>query len=110
VPERAVSVLHVHGTSDDIVPFDGGALGGQGAVGSVEQWARHDGCDLARTAGTPLDLEAGLAGAETVVESSACPPTVAVDLWRVEGASHVPVWGAAFTPALWRWLSEHRRR
>ncbi|MBA3819151.1 MAG: hypothetical protein H0X17_09690 [Deltaproteobacteria bacterium] len=108
-PERPVNVLHIHGTADATVPFAGGSIGGQGATGSVEQWARHDNCNPTRTAAGSLDLESSIPGAETVIEAAVCPPDRAVELWRVEGGSHVPSWGPTFTPTLWQWLVNHAR-
>jgi polyhydroxybutyrate depolymerase len=102
-PERPVSILHVHGTADDVVPY-------ADAAPSVTQWAGLDGCRGARTRGAELDLEAALAGAETRTEvTGGCPPGVAVDLWTLEGGGHVPTFGAAFSQAAWQWLVDHRR-
>ena len=102
-PARAVSVLHLHGTADETISY-------AGAAPSVTQWAGLDGCTGARAPGDALDLEAGLAGAETRTESTAgCPAGVAVDLWTLEGARHVPSFGDAFAPTVWRWLTDHRR-
>jgi polyhydroxybutyrate depolymerase len=102
-PEQPVSILHIHGTADDIVPYSV-------AVPSVTQWTGLDGCSGARTRGADLDLEAGLAGAETKTEiTGGCPADGAVDLWTLEGAGHIPAFGAAFAPAAWQWLTEHRR-
>jgi polyhydroxybutyrate depolymerase len=102
-PAQPVSILHVHGTADDVVPYSG-------AVPSVTQWAGLDGCGGARTRGADLDLEVGLAGAETKVEAtSGCASGVAVDLWTMEGAGHVPTFGVTFPQVAWKWLTEHRR-
>jgi len=102
-PAEPVSILHVHGTADDVVPYSG-------AVPSVTQWAGLDGCSGARTRGADTDLEAGLTGAETRTEATAgCPAGVAVDLWSMEGAGHVPTFGATFPQVAWQWLLDHRR-
>lgn len=102
-PARPVSVLHVHGTVDDTVPY-------AGAGPSVQQWAQLDGCGGALARGDDLDLEAGLAGPETRTESTGgCPPGVAVDLWTLEGGSHIPSLSAAFATSAWQWLTDHRR-
>jgi len=109
-PEHSVNVLHIHGTADATVPFAGGGIGVGGAEGSVQQWAGHDGCGTTLAAGATYDLESQLAGSETQALASTCPSGVAVELWKVEGGSHVPNWGPTFTPTLWQWLDEHPRK
>jgi polyhydroxybutyrate depolymerase len=110
-PEKSVNILHIHGTADATVPYAGGGLGSGGAEGSVQQWATKDGCGTTLTQTGTFDLEAGLAGNETqALAAGGCPSNVAVELWKVEGGSHVPSWGPAFTPTLWQWLTEHGRK
>jgi polyhydroxybutyrate depolymerase len=102
-PARLVSVLHVHGTADDVVPY-------AGATHSITEWAGLDGCGGAAARGPDLDLDTGLPGAETRAEAlGGCPAGVAVDLWTIEGGGHLPSFGPAFAPAAWQWLTEHRR-
>ncbi len=102
-PSRPVSVLHVHGTADDAVPF-------AGAEPSVTQWAGLDGCSGGRTRGEDLDLDAGVPGVETRTEATTgCPAGAAVDLWTIEGGGHLPSFGAAFAPTAWKWLTDRRR-
>ncbi len=113
-PSRAVAILHIHGTADDTVPYDGGVIGGgviePGAVASVAQWAQHDGCSGALTPGGQLDLDATLAGAETQEASTAgCPPGAAADLWTIEGGAHLPDIGPSFPTEVWSWLDAHAR-
>ncbi len=109
-PERAVDILHIHGTADDIVPYAGGGVGGGGAEASVAQWTGHDGCDATLAPGPTYDLESVLPGAETTALTAGCPAGVAVELWRMEGANHIPNFGPAFTPTLWQWLNDHPRK
>ena len=105
-PSQPVEVLHIHGTEDDVVPYDGGF--GPGAVASVEQWAIHNGCGTTRTVGAPIDLEATLAGAETTTEAAdGCPATGAVELWTLQGANHIPPSGGRIGQAIMDWLSAH---
>jgi polyhydroxybutyrate depolymerase len=45
-PSRPISVLHVHGTDDFIVPYDGGGVNGfPGAPATMAGWAARNGCD-----------------------------------------------------------------
>jgi len=102
-PAKPVNVLHIHGTVDESVPF---AV----AAPSVETWAAYDQCGPKRAPGPALDLEVKLAGSETHTEATAgCPTAIAVDFWTVEGGSHIPSFGSAFEPAVWQWLTDHRR-
>jgi polyhydroxybutyrate depolymerase len=106
-PSRAVSVLHLHGTLDEAVPY---VEGGTGAVADVTQWATHDGCGSTRTATVTLDLDTLVAGSETHGETTGgCPTKVAVDLWTLEGSSHIPIFAPAIATTLLDWLTAHKR-
>ncbi len=106
-PSRPVSVLHVHGTEDQVVPYDGGV--GPGAVASVTQWADHDGCGTTRTVGTALDLDTAVSGDETTTETTAgCPAQAAVDLWSMQGSGHIPPSGARIGLGMIQWFDDHR--
>jgi polyhydroxybutyrate depolymerase len=89
-----VSVLHVHGTSDDTIEYLGGNAGASkfpGAKASAASWAGLDGCDATSTAGDAFDLEASLPGAETAVERwGGCASGAAVELWTIDDGSHLP--------------------
>lgn len=110
-PSRAVNVLHMHGTADDTVPFGPtSAAGTVGALGSVAQWSEHNGCGTTRTAAGDLDLVPALDGAETHRSTEVgCPADGAVELWAIEGAGHIPVFGPSFLPTLMQWFTDHRR-
>jgi polyhydroxybutyrate depolymerase len=101
-PGRSVNVLHIHGTADAVVPYSV-------AEPSVAQWTGHGGCGATLTAGAMHDLDNTLAGSETQALTAACPAGVAVELWKMEGGSHIPNFGPGFTPALWQWLKDHPR-
>jgi polyhydroxybutyrate depolymerase len=102
-PSRGVNVLHVHGTLDDSVAFTG-------AAPSVQKWTGYNGCAGPRDPGAALDVDSGLAGAETRTETArGCPAGSAVALWTMEGASHIPALSEAFQPAVWQWFTGHPR-
>lgn len=104
-PSRPVSVLHLHGTADDIVPFAGGRIPAfvgdfpgdfPGAVEVVARWATRARCDAAPAQTEPLDLDAGIAGAETAVTAyRGCADGTAVQLDAIEGGGHLPAIPAA---------------
>jgi polyhydroxybutyrate depolymerase len=116
-PSEAVSVLHLHGTDDETIAYGGGpplAPGSSaypGAVDTVARWASRNGCDATPIDRTPLDLDAGIDGAETTVRTyDGCPAGVDVQLDMIEGGAHVPGIGheRVGTHVL-DWLLDHAR-
>jgi polyhydroxybutyrate depolymerase len=108
-PTKPVSVLQMHGTADDTVPYDGTSLG-IGAVGDVMQWATKDGCTGSRTSDGMADLDSTIAGEETKKESTGgCPTGVAVDLWSLQGSSHIPILTPGAIDQIFDWLVAHKR-
>lgn len=112
-PARAVSVLHIHGTSDDTVPYETGTFLGvesPGAVDSVGQWATRNQCPGALTAGARVDLERGIAGDETLLSSTGgCPGGGAADLWTIDAGGHLPMLQPRFAGDVVQWLRDHER-
>lgn len=105
-PTKPVSVLHMHGTADDMVPYGASP----GAVYDVAQWAQHDGCGTTRTPTVTLDLDQLVDGAETHGETTAgCPSGVAVDLWTMEGTTHIPLFNDGAIDQIFGWLTAHKR-
>jgi polyhydroxybutyrate depolymerase len=106
-PTAPVAVLQVHGDADTVVPYAGGGLE-PGAKQTVATWAQKNGCtgDLTDT-GMTLDLDSGLAGAETGIANYACA-SGAAELWTIHGGQHVPSfnlpdWGND----VFDWLMQH---
>ena len=91
-PNRAVNVLHIHGTSDATILYDGGSLFGNlytSAASSVKKWAQIDKCLTSPQVGAAFDLIRNLDGAETTPTIYSCPQT-AVELWSINGGAHSP--------------------
>jgi polyhydroxybutyrate depolymerase len=69
-PARPVAVVQIHGTADQIVPWEGGFTGGGGFVASaaktVEGWVVRNGCAARRE-------EADLGGGVSCISYSSCP-------------------------------------
>jgi polyhydroxybutyrate depolymerase len=110
-PDHDVNVLHIHGTADPEVPYDGGtttdsAVMFPGAIASTMRWAGFDGCG-AMTNGATMDLDAAVPGAETQIGTYACSQTAAIELWTMTGSNHIPSMQASFEPTLWAWLDGH---
>ena len=114
-----VSVLHIHGTADDVIlyegdqsepdPKDGGVPAFYaGAEDMVKRWSRRAGCewpeDLQSYA--TLDLDRYVPGSETQAFrlELGCAEGITIELWMGEGSSHGPGYGDAFMDALVGWL------
>jgi len=121
-PSAPVSVLHVHGTADKVIPYGGGAIDGRkvpAAGKSVQDWAELDGCDPAPTRRAALDVAARsaggassrpLAGAETrVLAYGRCKNQTVVQLWTIDGGSHVPDLSPGFAAEVTSFLLAHSR-
>jgi len=99
-----VSVLQIHGTEDDLVPYEGVWIQ-PGAYETAELWAANNGCVGAAVPQENLDLEDTLDGAETEVLTWAdCENNSAVELWTVVDGGHVPAFGETFTPKVLEFL------
>ena len=114
-----VSVLHIHGTEDPVILFDGdeetrdsdgdGELAFYaGAWDMATRWSGLAGCDWP---GEPrpyatLDLDQFVPGSETQAFrlESGCAEGVTIELWASKGSGHGPGYGDAFVDALLEWL------
>ncbi len=104
---QPVSVLEVHGTNDDEVFFDGDPTY-PSAQATVGDWATIDGCDPTPVAAASLDIDAVLAGAETSVSRYAgCAKSSAVELWSIQGGTHIPAFSDDSRAMLVDWLLAH---
>ena len=109
-----ISVLHVHGTEDDVVQISGGSNPeiGEGSYPDARnvagRWARRAGCGLGVEATLPkLDIDTGVDGAETRVfryGMGRCPNGVSVELWEMEGSGHVPELSEDFGQRMMEWM------
>ncbi len=109
-----VSALHFHGTADDTILYEGGEFRLVGPYVSAEEmalrWARRNGCADTRTAGAPFDWDSVVPGPETIpAVHDGCPAGVGVELWRMEGAPHIPAPGPGATVRVLDWLLAHPR-
>ena len=110
---RPVSILHVHGTNDEVVPIKGGSnpdigVGSHpGARDVVERWATRSGCDLSAAETLPnLDIDAEASGKETLVTRyrSGCRDDLIVEFWEMESSPHVPRLTEGFGERILDWL------
>jgi polyhydroxybutyrate depolymerase len=112
-PDQPVDVLHIHGTADPEVNYNGAVnpdngVAYPGAVASTMRWAGFDTCNTTSTPGATVDLDQSVDGAETQISTYGCTDH-AVELWTMNGSNHIPSMNATFEPMLWTWLSTHSR-
>jgi polyhydroxybutyrate depolymerase len=117
-PSEPVAVLQIHGTEDQLVPYQGLARGVPAeyllpsAHQSVADWVAFDKCNPRPDTSTPpLDLiedEAtpDVPAAETTVEKwTSCR---GVELWTMRGGGHVPrIHHPSGARIIYNWLAAH---
>ena len=118
-----VSVLHVHGTADDVILFKGDVSEEEtesgserafyaGAEDMVTRWSLRAGCEWTGhdRPYADLDLDQAVPGFETQVyrQESGCVEGIDIQLWKGVGSGHTPIYGDAFTDALLDWLLSQR--
>lgn len=85
--QAPVDVLHIHGTADETIAYDGDA-GAPGAEETVARWADKAGCTGALVDGDRHDYDVLVDGDETTARAPAgCD---AVTLWTMTGSGHIP--------------------
>ena len=114
-----VSVLHIHGTKDDVILFEGDATepdpkrDGEtafyaGAQDLMTRWSRQADCDWPDDIQpyAMLDLDQSVPGPETHAfrVESGCAEGINIELWMGEGSGHTPDYGDTFVDALVDWL------
>jgi polyhydroxybutyrate depolymerase len=106
-----VSVLHIHGTLDADVPYEGEDGVHPGARESVMRWVTRGGCAETSQPGDPLDLVANLPSPDTDVEewTEGCAGGTGMALWTLADGGHIPILDDSWAPALLDWLFAHRR-
>ena len=92
-----VSILHIHGTNDDVVLYDGRAgnpndPGHAAARDVVREWAQRANCHgEPDSSAPPIDLDQTIDGAETTITKYVeCDGNRSIELWTVDGAGHDP--------------------
>lgn len=118
-PSR-VSVLQIHGTADDGVPYEGtrdlvnlanddpASDGHPGAMELVERWDGRADCDLKKSQTLPaVDLDAAIDGNETngLRFRYGCADQVTIDLWTLQGSGHTPEFHD-LSAAILSWVQE----
>lgn len=116
-PSEPIPLRILHGTADTEVPYAGGAAGdvdnlhSPGAQAIAAFFANANGCDATPyTSAPPLDLEAGIDGAETsVTRFTNCAQNGDLELWSMQGAGHIPYLQPNFHEVVWDFFAAHSR-
>lgn len=110
---KPVNVLHIHGTADDVIQYDGGSIQGgkfPSAQQSMLQWVERNGCGVFPTSTGHADFDSAVAGEETDKQSfPQCPGGIAVDHWLMQDSGHIPAFTDEFRDALGAWLMGRTR-
>ena len=107
--QKPVSVLELHGTSDEVINYSGGAIVGNSYTSALEgaqRWAATNGCAELPTTGNSFDLVPSLSGAETVPTIYSCSDA-GVELWSIKGGAHGPIVDSNFSTSVLKWLLAH---
>ena len=112
-----VSVLHIHGTADSVILFDGDERepnpDGErafyaGAEEMVMRWSQRAGCDWPESPEpyATLDFDQYVPDSETRAFrlESGCAEGITIELWMGMGSCHLPGYGEPFVDALLDWL------
>ena len=89
-----MSVLHIHGTKDRTIKWNGGGIQGSkypSAEDNFAKWKAFNNCEKkAGTSKVKIDLDRKVAGAETkVVRFESKDGKVVSELWEVVDGGHV---------------------
>ncbi len=109
----APSVLQIHGTFDLTINYDGAprnlTLNGYlGAEDTAKRWASKNKCIGDRHFRENLNISTMVPGKETTVEFwKGCNSGSEVELWTIEGGSHLPSLSSVFNAKVLDFLLEH---
>jgi polyhydroxybutyrate depolymerase len=111
-PTSPVSVLHIHGTADATIAYNGGAavIGAPefpSAPATVKFWAGKNACTATSLSSIGnINLTNGI-GDETRRESYAGCPAGAAELWTIELGSHIPTFDGDYGARIAEWFLAH---
>jgi polyhydroxybutyrate depolymerase len=107
-PDKAPSIVEIHGDEDAIVAFQGGYLFADrsrprhpSVEASLRMWRKLNGCSEPAVVSADLDLEPRIPGAETQVSSYPGCSGNAVQLWRIRGGGHAAGLSRLSVLAIW---------
>lgn len=107
--KEPMNVLHIHGTNDATISFEGGSLLGNpypSTEQTVAQWAQINSCS--KPVEGSIDLLKSMQGSETSQFVYTCT-NKSLELWRINAGVHVPVLDEEFALRTLDWLLKNRR-
>ena len=111
MPSEPVHVLQMHGTLDPTIEYGGGCFDGchPSAPETVRRWASEAGCSLFPEIPGNIDIDAGVVGAETIVEryDENCVEGGSSELWTIVDGGHEPLLTDDFGDRVLAWLYDH---
>ena len=111
-PLNPVHILHIHGTDDNAIAYEGGDLRGNSypsAVETVERRAGYNGCDIDGSEVAQLDLDRNLPGLDSIVVryDNSCRAGGSAELWTITDGAHIPALSDSFSTTVVEWLMAH---
>ena len=107
--KNPTNVLHIHGTNDSTIQYEGGALLGNNypsAQTSVGYWAQLNACSAPTE--KQIDLVQSMVGDETSQFAYTCEKG-SVELWRINDGLHTPNLDQGFALCTIDWFLTHRK-
>lgn len=107
--KNSTNVLHIHGTDDQTILYDGGSLFGNPYLSAEEttaRWASINSCSKPKE--NSIDLLKSMQGSETSQISYTCG-SKSLEMWRINGGVHVPLLDEEFALRTLDWLLTHRK-
>ncbi len=113
-PKNPVSVLHVHGTKDNVIKWKGGSIIGRpypSAQENFKNWRLFNQCDQEVDASKlKIDLARRVRGAETsVTRFTNKTGTVTSELWQVNNGGHVTPPSKDARERIIKWMLSHSK-
>lgn len=100
-----MNVLHIHGTNDQTISFEGSPNNYPGAIAMMERWQEINGCDPLKTETRWEDLEYRIGGKETeILQWSDCHSQKQTVLFQMKGVGHIPSFNSSFKKEVFNFI------
>ena len=108
-PKNPVSILHIHGTKDKTIKWEGGGIGKlkyPSAEDNFSKWKAFNGCKKkAKVEKANIDLDRKVSGSETeIVRFESNNGKVVMELWEVVKGGHVTPPRSAARERIIKWM------